>query len=49
MGVTAVALRDAVAGSKLPEGDGYLVALINYRCVANALWTTEESVGRIAS
>jgi hypothetical protein len=39
--------RDAVAGPKLPEGDGYLSALINFRRIANALWTTEETVKRL--
>ena len=28
----------------LPEGDGYLAAIINFRYIANGLWTTEEAV-----
>ena len=37
-------VRDAVTGSKLPEGAGYLSALANFRCIASAIWTTEEAV-----
>jgi hypothetical protein len=33
--------------AKLPEGDGYLAAITNFRYVANGLWTTEEAVARI--
>jgi biuret amidohydrolase len=40
-------VRDATAAAKIPEGDGYLAALINFRYVANGLWTTEETVKRI--
>ena len=46
-GFEVAVVRDAVAGPKLPEGDGYLAALINYRCIANGLWTTEEAVNRL--
>jgi len=42
-------VRDATAAAKLPEGDGYLAALINFRFVANGLWTTEETVAKIAA
>ncbi len=27
--------------------DGYLAALVNFRCVANAVWSTEEAVAHI--
>jgi hypothetical protein len=33
----------------LPEGDGYLAAIINFRYIANALWTTDEAVKRISA
>ena len=46
-GYEVAVVRDATAASKLPEGDGYLSAIINFRFVANALWTTEEAVKRI--
>ena len=40
-------VRDATAAAMLPEGDGYLAAIINFRYIANALWTTDEAVKRI--
>lgn len=42
-------VRDATAGAKVPEGDGYLAALINFRMIANAVWTTDEAVDRMAT
>lgn len=47
MGYEVAVVRDATAAAKLPEGDGYLAAIINFRFIANALWTTEEAVARI--
>ncbi|MGR3808677.1 hypothetical protein [Pasteurella testudinis] len=35
------------AGPKIPEGDGYLAALINFRLIANDLWTTTETVKKL--
>lgn len=46
-GYEVAVVRDATAAAKLPEGDGYLAALTNFRYVANALWTTEDTVNRI--
>ena len=47
-GFEVAVVRDATAGSKLPEGDGYLAALVNFRWLANALWTTETAVARMS-
>jgi nicotinamidase-related amidase len=47
-GFEVAVVRDAVAGPKTPEGDGYLSALINYRYIANGLWTTEETVAKLS-
>lgn len=44
-GFEVAVVRDAVAAPKLPDGDGYLAALINYRFMANAVWSTDETVG----
>ncbi len=44
LGFEVAVVRDAIAAPKIPEGDGYLAALINFRYMANALWTTEEAV-----
>ena len=46
-GFEVAVVRDAVAAPKVPEGDGYLAALINFRFIANALWTTEETLSRL--
>lgn len=46
-GFEVAVVKDATAGAKVPEGDGYLASLINFRMVANAVWRTEEAVARI--
>ena len=46
-GFEVAVVRDATAAAKVPEGDGYLAALTNFRYVANGLWTTEDAVARI--
>jgi hypothetical protein len=40
-------VKDATAGPRLPEGDGYLAALVNFRFLASALWTTAEAVAQL--
>ena len=37
-------VRDATAGTANEEGDGYRAALVNFRFIAHALWTTREAV-----
>jgi len=46
-GYQIAVVRDATAAAKLPEGDGYMAALINFRYVANGLITTDEAVKAI--
>lgn len=46
-GFEVAVVRDATAAAMLPEGDGYLAALINFRYMANAVWSTEETVAQI--
>jgi nicotinamidase-related amidase len=46
-GYEVAVVRDATAAARLPEGDGYLAALINFRYIANDLWTTDEAVVNI--
>ena len=48
-GFEVAVVRDATAGAKVPEGDGYLAALINFRMIANAVWWTDDAVKRISS
>jgi hypothetical protein len=43
-GFEVAVVRDAVAAPKIPEGDGYQAAIINFRYMANGLWTTEQTV-----
>ncbi|OBI82957.1 cysteine hydrolase [Mycobacterium sp. 1245805.9] len=43
-GFEVAVVKDATAGPRLPEGDGYLAALVNFRFLASAVWTTGEAV-----
>ena len=43
-GFEVVVVKDATAGPQIPEGDGYLAALTNYRIIANDLWDTEKTI-----
>ncbi len=47
-GFEVAVVRDATAAAMLPEGDGYLAAITNFRYIANAVWTTDEAVKRLA-
>jgi len=49
MGYEVAVVRDATAAAMLPEGDGYQAALINFRYMANALWTTDTAVEKITA
>jgi len=46
-GFEVVVVRDAVAGPKAPDGDGYLSALINFRYIANGLLSTDEVIAKL--
>lgn len=46
-GFEVAVVKDATAAAKLPEGDGYLAAITNFRYVANDLWSTKEAVSKI--
>ena len=48
-GFEVAVVRDATAAAKLPEGDGYQAALINFRYMANALWTTDHVEGLLSA
>jgi nicotinamidase-related amidase len=43
-GFEVAVVRDATAAAKIPEGDGYAAALVNFRYMANAVITTDEAV-----
>ena len=46
-GFEVVMVRDATAGTSNEEGDGYQAALVNWRFMAHALWSTAETVSLI--
>lgn len=46
-GFEVAVVRDATAGAIVPEGDGYLAALTNFRFMASAVWFTSETVERV--
>ena len=46
-GFEIAVIKDATAAAQIPEGDGYLSALINFRFLANAVWTTDEVIARL--
>lgn len=46
-GFEVAVVRDATAAAALPEGDGYTAALTNFRFIANAVWTTAQTVERL--
>jgi nicotinamidase-related amidase len=48
-GFEVAVVKDATAGPRLPEGDGYLAALVNYRFLASAVWTTAEAVALLGA
>jgi len=46
-GFRVAVVKDATAAAQIPEGDGYLAALINFRFIANGLWSTEDAVAKM--
>lgn len=46
-GFEVAVVKDATAGAIIPEGDGYLAALVNFRMMANAVWNTDDAVRKI--
>jgi nicotinamidase-related amidase len=43
-GFEVAVVSDATAAAQVEEGDGYAAALVNFRYMANAVWTTEQAV-----
>ncbi len=41
-GFEIAVVKDGTAAAIVPEGNGYEAALVNFRFIANAVWTTEE-------
>jgi len=43
-GFEVAVVKDATAAAIVPEGNGYEAALVNFRYMANAVWTTDDTV-----
>ncbi len=46
-GFEIAVVKDATAAARVPEGDGYQSATINFRFLANAVWTADETIRNI--
>jgi nicotinamidase-related amidase len=46
-GFEVAVVSDATAAAIVDEGNGYESALVNFRFIANTVWTTEEAVEKI--
>ena len=46
-GFEVAVVSDATAAAQVAEGDGYLAATINYRFIANTVWTTQQALAAI--
>ena len=42
-GFEVAVVKDATAAAIVPEGNGYESALVNFRFIANTVWTTDEA------
>ena len=43
-GFEVAVVSDATAAAQVAEGDGYAAALVNFRFIANTVWTTKQAV-----
>ena len=46
-GFAVAVVKDATGAAIIPEGDGYEAAVVNFKFIANSVWTTEEAVSKI--
>ncbi|QDU72548.1 isochorismatase family protein [Mucisphaera calidilacus] len=46
-GFEVIIAADATAAAKIPHYDGYEAAYVNYRFIANAVWSTDQTVDAI--
>ena len=47
-GFEVAVVSDATAAAIVEDGDGYEAALVNFRFIANTVWTTKEAVQKIS-
>ena len=48
-GFEVAVVSDATAAAIVAEGDGYQAALVNFRFIANTVWTTQQAVQKISN
>lgn len=48
-GFEVAVARDATAAARVEEGDGYAAAVVNFRFLANASWTTDQAVAAVGA
>ncbi len=48
-GFEVAVVSDATAAAIVDEGDGYQAALVNFRFIANTVWSTQQAVQKINS
>lgn len=46
-GFEVIVVSDATAAAKIPNYDGYEAAFLNFRFIANGVWTTDAAVRRM--
>lgn len=46
-GFEIAVVTDGTAAAIVPEGDGYKAAMVNFRFIANDLWTTKEATQKM--
>jgi nicotinamidase-related amidase len=44
MGFEVATVSDATAAAVIPEGNGYEAAIVNFRFLSSAVWTTDEAI-----
>jgi nicotinamidase-related amidase len=48
-GFEVAVVKDATAAAIVPEGDGYAAAVVNFRFMANTVWSTAQATEQIRS
>lgn len=48
-GFEVAVVKDATAAAKIPDGNGYEAALVNFRFMANTVWTTGQVVTALSA
>lgn len=47
-GFEVAVVKDATAAAQVEDGDGYAAAVVNFRFLANTVWTTQEATQAMA-